>query len=84
MCSGHPGFEPRPCDTGNSTVIVEGQPAHCVGDHWMEHGGRGRHDSFLMIGSPTVYIGGLPCGRVGDEIECGSFIATGAATVFIE
>lgn len=84
ICTGHGCFPPRECDTASGDVFVEGNPVHRQTDHWVVHScpNHGSHDSILAGGSGTVFVNGLSIGRIGDVIECGSSIMTGAATVF--
>lgn len=80
MCTGHKGAKPRPNDQGSPNVMINGRPAHRVGDHWMMHSG---HFSFLAQGSPTVMTNGRPQGRVGDMIICTSRVMTGSPNVMV-
>lgn len=82
ICSGHGCWPPRPNDTASPNVFVEGLGIHRQGDHWMAHCCVSCHDSILAAGSPSVYINGLQCGRIGDPVACGSKVMTGAATCF--
>lgn len=83
-CSGHGCWPSRVNDVASSDVFVEGLGIHRQTDHWVLHccPNQGCHDSVLSSGSSTVYINGLQCGRIGDPIECGSIVMTGASTVF--
>lgn len=83
LCSGHDCFSPRVSDTASSDVFVEGRGIHRQGDHWIVHTcKKNTHDSVLAVGSSSVFVNGLGCGRIGDAIECGSIVATGSSTVF--
>lgn len=83
LCSGHDCFSPRVSDTASSDVFVEGRGIHRQGDHWIVHiCKKNTHDSVLAVGSSSVFVNGLGCGRIGDAIECGSIVATGSSTVF--
>lgn len=82
MCSGHDCFGGRVNDTASTDVFVEGRGVHRQTDHWTAHTcNNDSHDSILAVGSTSVFINGLGCGRIGDMIECGSIIATGSSTV---
>jgi len=83
-CTGHAGFPPRPNDAASSNVFINGLGAHRVGDHWVTHCDPtpSCHDSSLASGSGTVYVNGVPLGRIGDSIACGSTVATGSGNVF--
>lgn len=85
VCSGHGCFPPRVNDVASSDVFSEGRGIHRQSDHWIVHScpNHGSHDSVLVGGSSTVFINGLQCGRIGDPIECGSIVQTGASTVFV-
>jgi len=84
LCTGHDCFPPRVNDTSSLNVFVEGRGIHRQTDHWATHScpNQGSHDSVLAVGSTTVFINGLGCGRIGDMIECGSMVLTGSSTVF--
>jgi len=84
LCTGHDCFPPRVNDTSSLNVFVEGRGIHRQTDHWATHScpDQGSHDSVLAVGSTTVFINGLGCGRIGDMIECGSMVLTGSSTVF--
>jgi len=84
LCTGHDCFPPRVNDTSSLNVFVEGRGIHRQSDHWATHScpDQGSHDSVLAVGSTTVFINGLGCGRIGDMIECGSMVLTGSSTVF--
>jgi len=84
VCSGHDCYPSRQNDTASPDVFIEGRGIHRQTDHWASHccPNQGCHDSILAIGSTSVFINGLGCGRVGDLIECGSIVSTGAITVF--
>jgi len=84
ICSGHGCFPPRVNDVASSDVFIEGRGVHRQSDHWTTHccPNHGCHDSILSVGSSSVYVNGLQCARIGDPIECGSIVMTGASTVF--
>lgn len=84
VCTGHDCFSTRVNDTASADVFVEGRGIHRQTDHWSTHccPNHGCHDSILAIGSTSVFVNGLGCGRIGDMIECGSMVSTGSATVF--
>lgn len=44
--------------------------------------GGSSHDEVLSGGSATVFINGLPCGRIGDDCSQGDVAAEGSADVF--
>jgi len=81
-CSGHVPFPPRASISASEDVFINNLGAHRVSDAWEVHCAGSCHDSTLAEGSPTVFVNGLPLGRVGDQIECGSTIATGSPDVF--
>jgi uncharacterized Zn-binding protein involved in type VI secretion len=79
ICTGHGGFPPRLATSASTNTFIEGIGVHCVGDTWAEHSdGHSSHSSVLATGSPKTFLKGLPVGRVGDAIACGSLVATGA------
>jgi uncharacterized Zn-binding protein involved in type VI secretion len=79
ICTGHGGFPPRQAVSASLNTFIEGVGVQVVGDAWAEHSdGKSSHASILATGSPKTFLGGLPIGRVGDAIACGSLVATGA------
>jgi uncharacterized Zn-binding protein involved in type VI secretion len=64
--------------------MIDGIPAHCVGDSWAVHCDPkpSCHDGTLSGGSGKVFVGGKALGRVGDPVNCGSSVATGSSKVF--
>lgn len=68
-------------DVAQGTVYVNGQLASIDGSAVTEH------DLHLPTvtanGSPTVFIGGIPVNRAGDEDECGHSRAEGSPDVHI-
>jgi uncharacterized Zn-binding protein involved in type VI secretion len=82
-CTGHGAFGPRPSSAGSPNVLINGIPAHRVGDAWPSHCDPDTcHDSVLSGGSSTVMVNGKPLGRVGDPVACGSAVAAGSPNVF--
>lgn len=84
VCTGHGPFPPRKNITKSGDVIVNGKGAlrqtdvfepHCVGPSC--------HTGAVSGGSGSVNINGKPAARIGDAIDCGSFIAQGSGNVFI-
>lgn len=63
----------------NSTVIIEGLPASCLGDQCTCAG----PPDVIIAGSSSVLIGGKPAARMGDSSAHGGSITIGAATVLI-
>lgn len=83
VCTGHECFESRSNLTASFDVFVEGLGIHRQGDQWATHCCNDScHGGTLSSGSGSVYINGLQCGRIGDPIDCGSLIMTGASTCF--
>ncbi|MEJ2682234.1 MAG: PAAR domain-containing protein [Gammaproteobacteria bacterium] len=78
--TGHHPFPPTPIITGNASVLIEGMPAACLGDQLAPHHPGTRQ---ILSGAPNVSIGGKPAARVGEAINCGGIIATGASRVVI-
>lgn len=86
-CTGHGCFPSRPCIGGCSPNVSHNYrlaqkigaiyDKHCCGDPIVCHKGK------LACGSGTVSINGLPAGRVGDCIDCGSNVQTGSSNVTI-
>lgn len=83
VCTGHEGFPPRHAISASDDVRINSIGVVRLSDSWELHSdGDSQHDSTLASGSSTVFVNGLPIGRVGDNIECGSMVATGSDNVF--
>lgn len=83
VCTGHEDFPPRSNTSASQTVFINGLGAHRSSDSWAQHcNSSSCHESLLQAGSGTVFVEGLQLGRVGDQIACGSTIATGSDNVF--
>ena len=41
------------------------------------------HSGVIAAGSSTVFINGIPAGRIGDPVSCGGNVAEGSGDVFI-
>lgn len=63
----------------NTTVLIEGMPAACLGDSCTC---AGPLDTVIM-GSATVLIAGKPAARMGDSTAHGGSIVIGSPTVLI-
>jgi uncharacterized Zn-binding protein involved in type VI secretion len=83
ICSGHGCFPSRSNVSASSNVFFNNLGAHRVSDAWAPHSCVTIHDSVLASGSSTVFVNGLPQGRVGDSVACGSSIASGSPNIFI-
>lgn len=84
MGTGHGCFPPRQNIQASSDTIIEGLGAHRVGDLWEVHCCDDKcHMGSLASGSSTVFVNGRQLGRIGDQVDCGSTVATGAATVIV-
>lgn len=86
ICTGHGCFPPRPNAVASGTVFANSLGAHRVGDAWQAHCCPPPlcHGGTLAEGSPTVFADGLPWGRIGDPVDCGSFCQTGSPDVFAD
>lgn len=80
------GAPPRTSSTFSPNVFIENEPVVRLGDAWVPHACplSPPHVGYTASASPTVFINGVGCARVGDEISCSSTIAEGSSTVFIE
>jgi uncharacterized Zn-binding protein involved in type VI secretion len=83
-CSGHGCWPPRTGVSASNNVIINGRPAHKVGDAWNIHccPKKGCHPGVVSAGSKGVYINGAPAARIGDSINCGSIIVAGSSNTF--
>ncbi|ASL27353.1 PAAR domain-containing protein [Azotobacter chroococcum] len=83
QCTGHGAFPPRPSVSASPNVFVNGIAAHRQGDAWDIHCDPSScHAGVLAQGSATVFANGLPLGRIGDPVDCGSSVAEGSPDVF--
>lgn len=84
FCSGHGCWHPRPSITASETVWINTIGAMRLGDEYIVHCCKSKcHPGQLAEGSSSVFINGLPAGRVGDAVNCGSVAAQGSENVFI-
>lgn len=84
VCTGHGPFPPRKNITSSDDVIINGNGALRQSDGYEPHCvGPSCHPGVVVGGSGTVLINGLPAARIGDAIDCGSFIAQGSEDVLI-
>ena len=83
ICTGHGKFPPRANDSAGIVLFTEGIAVHRQGDHWAIHCDPDScHDSVLQTGSTILFAEGLPVGRIGDPVACGSTCATGSSVMF--
>ena len=84
-CTGHGCYPPRPSITGSPNVYTNNRPAIRRTDWYAAHGCNRciPHPGQLKKGSQTVFINMLDAGRIGDPIDCGSFVAQGSQNVYI-
>ena len=84
--SGHASFTPTVIAASVApTVIIEGSAvatvdaptAGCVSPS------PGAHPSKVAAGSGTVTAGGKPVARIGDALDCGAKMVSGASTVAV-
>ena len=83
LCTGHGCWPPRPNDQASIDVIINRRAAHRQTDHWAIHCCGDCHDGHLQRGSQTVLINNLPAARIGDPVDCGSYVMTGSDNVII-
>lgn len=83
-CTGHGSWPPRPSTSASGNVFVNGIGAHRQGDSWAVHCNPVPecHGGSLASGSSTVYANSRQLGRIGDPVDCGSFVASGSSNVF--
>lgn len=83
LCTGHDCWPPRPSCTASPNVYVNSIPWHRQTDGWSVHCWPPPcHAGVLVSGSPNVYVNNLQGGRIGDPVNCGSFVAQGSPDVF--
>lgn len=83
LCTGHGCFPSRPNATASGNVFVNGLGQHRLSDSWEIHCCGGCHGGISVEGSPNVFTNGLESGRIGDAVNCGSFMMQGSPNVFI-
>jgi len=78
---------PTPSIEGSPDVMVNGQPAVRVGDHFATHTlpapPLSPHDSVSAQGSQTVFANNKAVTRVGDQTSCSDTVAIGSPNVFV-
>lgn len=85
ICTGHGCWPPRENDQASGDVFVNDRGWHRKGDSWKPHTCPPipeTHASVLASGSGTVFVNGKEAGRVGDQVACGSLVASGSSDVF--
>jgi uncharacterized Zn-binding protein involved in type VI secretion len=82
ICTGHGCWPPRPNIQGSPDVFVNGLGWHRKTDLWDVHCCPPCHDGSAQDGSSTVFVNGLRACRVGDPVDCGSYMAGGSPNVF--
>lgn len=82
LCTGHGCWPSRPNIQASPDVYANGIAVHRQTDAWAVHCCPPCHAGNLAEGSPTVFVNGLECGRIGDPVNCGSAVATGSPNVF--
>lgn len=82
-CTGHGSFPPRLPAQGSPNVFINNKQAVRKDDLWQPHCSGSCHTGKSKKGSGTVFINGKDAMRIGDPIDCGSFIAQGSNNVFI-
>ena len=85
LCTGHGCFIPRASISASPNVFANDIAVVRVGDTYDLHGCKNcrPHSGSLASGSSTVFVNGLPVGRMGDSISCGSTVAKGSPDVII-
>lgn len=83
-CTGHHCFHPRPTIASSPDVNVNGIAVHRQTDALAVHNcGPSSHGGALAQGSTTVFVNGLGASRVGDPVDCGSFMIEGSTDTFV-
>lgn len=82
VSQGKCGKPPTKPDKWSPNVFAEGLNLVRVSDVWVKHCNVDCHVPVQTEGSSTVFVNGLPLARVGDSMNCGDEVATGAGTVF--
>lgn len=80
--AGKCGKPPTSPDQWSPNVYAEGLNVVRKSDKWVEHCNTDCHIPTQASGSPNVFVNGLPLARVGDDMDCGDEIASGAGSVF--
>tara|TARA_B100000035_G_scaffold7942_1_gene6857 strand:- start:28907 stop:29200 length:294 start_codon:yes stop_codon:yes gene_type:complete len=83
ITTGHGCYAPSVGVTASPNVMVNGLPAHKVGDPFTPHTcGKDVHSDVAAIGSPKVIINGSPAMRLGDALAPPALMAEASWTVF--
>jgi len=82
-CTGHDSCPSVPLVEGSPNVIVNGQPAGRLGDHYASHGCvvHPGHQDVITTGSSKVIINGKPAARIGDAVSIGGAVQDGSGNV---
>lgn len=85
----HPVVIPNPAPAGvSSNVIVNGRPAHHVGNTFVPHTipiipPPPPHSDVLVTGHPTVMCNGTPIAFIGSATNEGAIIVSSSINVFL-
>lgn len=82
-CTGHGPYPPRLPAQASPDVFINGIAAIRNGDLWNAHCAGSCHPGTNAAGSSTVFINNKNSQRMGDPVDCGSYIAQGSPNVFI-
>ena len=83
---GHDSFPPTPVSAGSPDVKTESLPQARKDDPCLPHDSYSpspSHDRTISAGSSTVKVNSKPASRLGDAIDCGGLLCSGAGTVII-
>ena len=83
-CTGHDACPPRKAVEGSPDVFLDGYAVVRLGDKWEAHGCpvHPPHAGHVAQASSEVTVNGLPVVRVGDPLDCGGVVQTGAAVLY--
>lgn len=83
-CTGHDGCPSRKAVEGSPDVFLDGHAVVRLGDRWASHGCpvHAPHEGRVNQASEDVLVNGLPVVRVGDPLDCGGAVKTGAEALY--
>ena len=85
VSSGHDNCPPVPLISASENVFINKNGAGRLGDPYAVHGCpiHAPHQDEIAEGSTTIFINGLPAGRVDDAVTIGGSVAIGSENVII-
>ena len=85
LSTGHDRCPPVPLITGSENVFINRFSAGRQTDMYRIHGCdvHAPHNDVIAVGGSTVFINGIPAGRIGDAVCLAGNVDEGSSNVFI-